>query len=121
MLRIKHPFLATLLAGAIFAMTLSPAAHAETLEANKPSVLAVFADILIRPVLIAETGVGLALFTVTLPFSALGGNVDDMAEVLVKEPATSAFLRCLGCTKAQDRSRRVSQQIDEASDNETKK
>ena len=49
----------------------------------------------------ASTLVGFALFTVTLPVSLLGGNEDEAAEKLVRAPARSTFLRCLGCTPAQ--------------------
>jgi hypothetical protein len=39
---------------------------------------------------------------VSLPFTLLGKNEDEAAEVLVKTPARSTFLRCLGCTPAQN-------------------
>jgi len=50
-----------------------------------------------RPLGIASTIIGTALFIVTLPFSFIGGNVDEAGQVLVQEPATYTFGRCLGC------------------------
>ncbi|MGH8563870.1 MAG: multidrug transporter [Gammaproteobacteria bacterium] len=50
-----------------------------------------------RPLGIASTIIGTGLFIVTLPFSLIGGNVDEAGQVLVQEPATYTFGRCLGC------------------------
>jgi hypothetical protein len=50
-----------------------------------------------RPLGIASTIIGTALFIVTLPFSYIGGNVDEAGQVLVQEPANYTFGRCLGC------------------------
>jgi len=35
---------------------------------------------------------------VSLPFTALGGNVAEAGQALVVEPGKEAFVRCLGCT-----------------------
>ncbi|MCY1561359.1 hypothetical protein D9M68_986030 [compost metagenome] len=51
-----------------------------------------------RPLLIAATIVGTAAFIVSLPFSALGGNVKEAGQALVIDPGKEAFVRCLGCT-----------------------
>ena len=51
---------------------------------------------IMRPVMLLGTVVGAATFLVSLPFSALGGNVGDSAETLVMEPAEYTFLRPLG-------------------------
>ncbi len=51
---------------------------------------------LIRPFMLAGTVVGLATFIVTLPFSALGGNVGEAGNTLVVEPAKYTFIRPLG-------------------------
>lgn len=70
-----------------------------TLEA--PPAYAMVGDLLIaRPLLIAGTAVGAVLFVVSLPFSALGGNVPEAAHALVVEPGREAFVRCLGCTSS---------------------
>lgn len=85
-----------------------PAAQAsDVIRADeKPSELATLGDILVaRPLLIGATALGWAAFTVSLPASALGGNIDQAAETLVKKPARSAFQRCLGCTPVQHEQR----------------
>ncbi len=62
-------------------------------------------DIMVaRPLGIVVTGIGAVLFAVSLPFSALGGNVDEAAEALVVNPARETFTRCLGCTSAEQTS-----------------
>ena len=69
---------------------------------ERPQEVAMFFDsVFARPALILSTVIGTGLFAATLPFSVLGGNVGEAANHLVKVPATSAFLRCLGCTPAQ--------------------
>jgi hypothetical protein len=76
-----------------------------TLEA-RPSGGAMIADALLaRPLLAAATLGGTAVFLVSLPFSALGGNVESAAKTLIKIPAEATFRRCLGC--------RVSRRADE--------
>lgn len=58
------------------------------------------ADALVaRPIYLAATALGTAVFLVTLPFSALGGNVDQAASELVTGPAKGLLTRCLGCTQ----------------------
>ncbi|RTQ98918.1 hypothetical protein [Halomonas nitroreducens] len=67
-------------------------------DAARPSGGAMVADALLaRPLLAAATVGGTAVFLVSLPFSALGGNVDAAAETLIKAPAEATFRRCLGC------------------------
>ncbi|WP_439860146.1 multidrug transporter [Pseudomonas sp. MBLB4136] len=67
--------------------------------ANAPKGYAMMGDLLIaRPLLIAATAVGALAFVVSLPFTALGGNVAEAGEALVVEPGKAAFVRCLGCT-----------------------
>lgn len=68
---------------------------------GEPSAAAMAADVIVaRPVGIVITTVGVAAFIVSLPFSALGGNVDQAAEKLVLGPARETFVRCLGCPTA---------------------
>ena len=65
---------------------------------DEPSAEAMAADVLIaRPLGIVATTLGAAVFLVSLPFSAAGGNVDEAAETLVVGPARETFVRCLGC------------------------
>ncbi len=71
---------------------------------NRPSAMAMFGDAVVaRPMLLAGTLIGTGLFVVTLPFSALGGNVQEAADTLVVGLAKSTFTRCLGCTETQDK------------------
>ncbi|PSJ21170.1 hypothetical protein CVH10_13680 [Halomonas sp. ND22Bw] len=64
----------------------------------RPSGGAMAVDALFaRPLLAAATVGGAAVFLVSLPFSALGGNVGEAAETLIKTPAEATFRRCLGC------------------------
>ncbi len=53
--------------------------------------------LVVRPVSLVATVIGVAAFVSTLPFSALGGNVDEAGEKLVVGPAAYTFSRCLGC------------------------
>ncbi|CAH9018057.1 hypothetical protein [Candidatus Nitrosacidococcus sp. I8] len=55
-------------------------------------------DLLIaRPILGVATGLGSAVFLVSLPFTAISGHVEGAANTLVKGPARATFARCLGC------------------------
>ncbi len=64
-------------------------------EENSGSVMT--ADlILVRPLGIVATVLGCAVFIVSLPFSALGGNTKQASQKLVKEPAAFTFTRPLG-------------------------
>ena len=88
--------IAMLALGANAAPSIADPFHDDDLQ-REPSGAAMFIDaLLVRPLMIGTTLVGSALFVVSLPFSALGGNVDQAAENLVVEPATSAFKRPLG-------------------------
>lgn len=92
----------------IFMVSLAslPATAEEMLDDQinqRPSAGAMILDGLIaRPMLLALTVGGTALFVVTLPFTTLGGNVKETAKTLVSGPAHATFVRCMGCTKTQD-------------------
>lgn len=95
-------------AATALASTLSFASAAQArdmeLEGARPSALAMFGDALIvRPVMTAATAGGIAVYAVTLPFSIIGGNSEEAGDTLVKTPAWTAFVRCLGCTPQQHR------------------
>ncbi|MCR9261713.1 MAG: hypothetical protein NXH95_18495 [Pseudomonadaceae bacterium] len=65
---------------------------------NEPSAGEMAADIVIaRPLGLVTTVLGGAAFVVSLPFSALGGNVEEAADALFLDPAKATFVRCLGC------------------------
>ncbi|MDR5868329.1 hypothetical protein [Halomonas koreensis] len=89
--------------GAALALALAvagqPAWAADGRDAEaRPSGGAMVADALVaRPLLAAATLGGTAVFLVSLPFSALGGNVEGAAETLIRTPAEATFRRCLGC------------------------
>lgn len=69
-------------------------------DGGGPTSAAMVGDALIaRPLYAVATVVGATVFLVTLPFSALGGNVDEAASELVTGPARGLLTRCLGCTQ----------------------
>ena len=64
-----------------------------------PSALAMTGDaFFVRPVMLVTTILGTAIFIVSSPFAALGGNIDESFEQLVEGPFETTFIRCLGCT-----------------------
>ena len=70
---------------------------------TRPSASAMVLDAVVaRPMLFALTLGGTAAFVASLPFTALGGNVEEAAKTLVVGPAKSTFTRCMGCTATQD-------------------
>jgi hypothetical protein len=52
--------------------------------------------LLVRPLGLVGTIFGTAIFLVSLPFSALGGNVEEAYQKMVVEPAHYTFGRPLG-------------------------
>jgi len=86
---------------AVLALTtgmLALPAHAQGGEQN--STADPIYNVIARPLLIGATVIGAGLFVVSLPFSALGGNVAEAGQALVVEPGKAAFVRCLGCTRS---------------------
>ncbi len=62
-----------------------------------PSAVGMAADLVVaRPLGLAATVLGTAVFVVSLPFAALAGNVRDPARRLVAEPFKFTFTRPLG-------------------------
>ena len=53
-------------------------------------------SLFLRPLGFAATVIGAGVFVVSLPFSALGRNVDEAAQKLIVEPAKFTFSRPLG-------------------------
>lgn len=69
---------------------------------DSPRAEAVALDVIVaRPLGVVITGVGAALFVVSLPFSLLGRNVGEAGKALVGGPARETFMRCLGCSSAE--------------------
>ena len=54
------------------------------------------AEVVVRPLGLAATVIGGAVFIVTSPFSLLGGNVKPAFDYLVADPFTFTFNRPLG-------------------------
>ena len=80
-------------------LSLLGATMAQAGELEKPTALAMVGDLIIaRPAGLLITAVGATAFVVSLPFSAVGGNVGEAANQLVVGPAKATFVRCLGCT-----------------------
>ena len=66
-------------------------------EAKEPSGGEMIYDaVIIRPLGLVATVVGMAFFVVSLPFSALTGSVDAAGEKLVSDPGKYTFKRPLG-------------------------
>jgi hypothetical protein len=81
-----------------------PALAAQQYSEARTTQAAVVDAVVARPLGVLVTGAGALLFAVSLPFSALGGNVGEAAEVLVVKPARETFARCLGCTSSAQKS-----------------
>lgn len=93
---------------AAWAEGMEPATTAEEVgaagpDAGAPSAAEMAADFTIaRPLMLATTVFGTALFLASLPVSLMGGNVEEAAQRLVVEPATYTFSPCLGCIPTAD-------------------
>ena len=95
MIRALRNLLVSLLACAT--LTASPAAMAASYVDDRPTFAAMFADgLLVRPLGLGAMVLGAATWVGTLPFSALGGNLDEATQKLVVEPAQFTFTRPLG-------------------------
>lgn len=83
---------------AVFTLTAAMQAKAyEEIDVDEPSAEAMTFDLLIvRPMSLAGTLVGMAVFVVALPISLINLNVTDPARRLVLEPLQYTFTRELG-------------------------
>lgn len=79
-------------------MTLAPNVCAQAvLQEEEISTENMVADaIIVRPLGIIATILGVGFFIISLPFSALGGNVKEAGNKLVVAPAKFTFKRPLG-------------------------
>lgn len=85
-----------------FMMALPGVSFAQNVT-QRPTGLEMTADaIAVRPLMFVGTILGTGVFVVSLPFSALGGNVGEAADTLVVTPFKATFVRCLGCSKSND-------------------
>jgi len=72
-------------------------------RADEPSASAMLCDIVLaRPLGLAATALGMGLFFVSLPFSAIGGNSDVAFKKLVVAPGRFTFNRPLGAGTQPD-------------------
>lgn len=80
------------------AVTLAPSAQAAgSVHADDATYGTMVADALVaRPLGLGATVIGTAAWIITLPFSALGGNVNEAAQTLIVAPARYTFVRPLG-------------------------
>ena len=85
----------------IAALVLTPMAGTalaqDPVQATEPSGESMVVDlVLMRPLGIVSLAAGTALYLVSLPFSAMGGNAAQAGEKLIKDPAKFTFARKLG-------------------------
>lgn len=94
--RTKIPVVLLLLSGLLLNPTVCPASELER-EIAKSSTADTFIDVVFyRTVGLVSIPVGAVLFTISLPFSALGRNVGDSFDNFVATPARYTFVRPLG-------------------------
>ena len=97
---LKSTFRSIVVALTVVLFAAAPVAVQAENVTSRPSGLEMTADaVLVRPLTFVATVLGAGIFVVSLPFSALGGNVGEAGNTLVGTPFKSTFLRCLGCTK----------------------
>ena len=96
--KITKQSIAFLLIAAVIFIPYGTSALAESKTLNNDiSADAMAADlVLVRPLGIVATVLGCAIFIVSLPFSALGGNAKEAGQKLVIDPTKFTFKRALG-------------------------
>lgn len=87
--------------GVIAALIITPFATTvqaqDYFEAREPGGGAMIYDLVVlRPVGIVATAVGSVAWLISLPFSALGDNVDQATDKLIKTPGKFTFVRPIG-------------------------
>ncbi len=98
MKRLKQKTLAYILAlPLVYGMASLPQPAWAGAEREPEAAGMIIDGLVVRPISLVATVVGAVAFVITLPFSALGGNVDEAGEKLVVRPAAFTFSRCLGC------------------------
>lgn len=92
-----HRFTILLMVVALLITPMTAPAMNMDMSANDVTDASIAGDFLLcRPLGLAATIIGSALFVVSLPVSALGNNVGQVANTLVGEPAAFTFTRPLG-------------------------
>jgi ABC-type molybdate transport system permease subunit len=95
---LKKNIKANMLAVVVMIMTALPGITVAESITERPSGAEMTADLaFVRPLMLGATVLGAAVFIVSSPFSALGGNFKEAADTLVGTPFRSTFMRCLGC------------------------
>ena len=94
----KKQSLAFLVSTALILSVMAPPAMAvdRSDEHGDRAGAMIFDLVLVRPLGLAATMIGEALFVVSLPFTALTGDVKEAAQKLVVDPAEFTFARPLG-------------------------
>ena len=95
--RIQHSIM---ILASLLMLFLPIQSQAAEIDETPSAAAMVFDGLIVRPLTLVATLIGSVFWVVTLPFSALGGNAGEAAEVLVLEPARATFLRCLGCSSS---------------------
>lgn len=93
--QIKHSIMVL---AAIFMFALPMHSQAQEIDETPSAAAMAFDGLIVRPLTLVATAVGTVIWVATLPFSLLGGNAGEAADVLVLTPAKATFVRCLGCT-----------------------
>ena len=98
--RLHKKAMNTLLAAMLAAqVVLAPAAVAEEVRDDyglAPSEAMFIDGVIVRPVSLVGTALGVVAFVVTLPFTLPTGQADEAGRKLVAEPAKYTFARPLG-------------------------
>ena len=96
---LKSTFKSVMVALSMALFAAAPAVSQAQTVTDRPPGMEMAGDVLlVRPLSLVATVVGAGLFVVSLPFSALGGNVGEAGDTLVVTPFKSTFMRCLGCS-----------------------
>jgi hypothetical protein len=82
---------------AMFMFALPMHSQAQEIDQTPSAAAMAFDGLIVRPLTLVATAIGTVIWVATLPFSLLGGNAGEAADVLVLTPARATFVRCLGC------------------------
>ncbi len=102
--RVRNRFLAGLLVVFLSVSMLGVSSPVGAVEVNyypagdpRPSIAAMGMDFfIVRPLTFALTAVGSVFWLVSLPVTALGGNIQEAGEKMVLDPGEYTFVRPLG-------------------------
>jgi ABC-type uncharacterized transport system permease subunit len=98
MLRPLKRYTAVLIIITLVGMTFASAAGAAVIGDDEQVTAGKMAAdaLIVRPLGLVATVLGSVLFVVSLPFSALGGNIHEVGQRLVVDPALFTFKRPVG-------------------------